>query len=56
MEGMTRHLGETTREAVYRVGLETVRVRIASTCTYDPLRLWDVVTKALEEGFKDGEE
>ena len=56
MEGVTRLKGETTREAIYRWGLETVRVRITSTCTPDPLCLLDVVTKALEEGLKDGDE
>ena len=50
---MDRLKGETTRESVYRWGLEKVRVRIVSTCTPDPLMLLDVVTKALEEGLKD---
>lgn len=48
-----RQPGETPREAVYRWGLETVKVRIESTCTYDNLRLHDIVTTALEEGLKD---
>ena len=53
---MDRLKGETTREAVYRTGLETVKLRIQGTCTPDPLCLLDVVTKALEEGLKDGDE
>ena len=51
----TRHRGETNPEFVYRRGLETVKVRIQSTCTYDPLRLLDIVTTAVEEGKYDDE-
>ena len=52
---MGRQKGETTRESIYRGGLEQVKVRITSTCTPDPLCLLDVVTKALEEGLSDGD-
>ena len=52
---MNRLKGETTREAIYRWGLETVKLRIQGTCTPDPLCLLEVVTKALEEGQHDNE-